>query len=142
MKLNAAVWTSTSTWPGPGTGSATSPSARPAMPSKVVQTTARMSARSLHAHGDDFGAGALHRALAHAARDDRPALAVLDDPRAQLERRGDRRRPEVLHVQAAGDDGEGRRAAREVVPGRAAVRRERRPDGVAVDDRCDRSAVD
>src|SRR5690242_12800096 len=142
MKLNAAAWTATSTWPGPATGSASSPSARPAMPSKVLQTTARMSACSPHAHGDDLGGGALDLALAHAARDDRFALAVRDDARAQLERSGDRCRPEVAHVQASRDDRERRRAAAEVVPGRAAMRRERRPDRVAIDDRRDRAAVD
>src|SRR4029079_12861861 len=46
------------------------------------------------------------------------------------------------HVQASRDDRERRRAAAEVVPGRAAMRRERRPDRVAIDDRRDRAAVD
>jgi len=48
--------------------------------------TARISAHPLHAYGHDLGGGAQHRTLAHAAGDDRFALAMLDDARAQFER--------------------------------------------------------
>src|SRR6185503_21164908 len=101
MKLNAATCTSTSTWPGPRTGSASSPYSSASMPSKLRQMTARMSAQPFHAHRDDLGCGARRGALAHAAGHDRLALTVLDDARTQFQRLGHPGRLEVVHVQAA-----------------------------------------